>query len=65
MFNFLKNKENHDENWKKKAKCRRKEIVKLQKRNDEIIMNRDEWKSKAEKYKEEIKRLNEELKKNF
>jgi hypothetical protein len=52
------------DNWKNKAKERRVEIIKLEKRNQEIIDSREYWKTQAKKYKEKIVYLNNELKKN-
>ena len=38
--------------WKNKAKERRKEIISLKKRNDELIENRDKWKKEAQYFKD-------------
>jgi len=61
MFFFKKK---LDDDWKMKAKERRKENVKLSKEYKELQKSRDNWKSKAEILKEKNKELENELKKN-
>jgi hypothetical protein len=65
FFKKDKSDNNTEVKWKEKAKTRREETKKLNKRIRELTKSRDDWKNKANKLEEKNKILNDNIKKNF